>query len=97
MPSGKSKNKFYHSVGKRIVDVVLTAPALIVLSPIFVVVALLVRIRLGSPVLFKQIRPGLHGKPFSIFKFRTMTDAHDTEGTWFPTPSFSPWAAGSPC
>ena len=71
-------------MGKRIVDVVLTAPALIVLSPIFVVVALLVRIRLGSPVLFKQIRPGLHGKPFSIFKFRTMTDAHDTEGNRLP-------------
>ena len=50
------------------------------LSPSLAVVALLVRVKLGSPVLFKQIRPGLQGKPFTLFKFRTMTDARDADG-----------------
>ncbi len=84
MSSGKSKNKFYLSVVQRIFDVALTVPALIVFSPILAVAALLVRIRLGRPVLFKQIRPGLHGKPFAIFKFRTMTDVRGSDGGLLP-------------
>jgi lipopolysaccharide/colanic/teichoic acid biosynthesis glycosyltransferase len=52
--------------------------------PILATIALLVRANLGSPVLFRQIRPGLHGKPFKIFKFRTMTDARDGNGKLLP-------------
>lgn len=83
-PSRKNKNKFYISFGKRIFDLALTVPALIVLSPILVITALLSRVQLGSPLLFKQIRPGLHGKPFAIFKFRTMTDTRGNDGKLLP-------------
>ncbi len=82
--SDKSKNKFYISFGKRIFDLLLTIPALIVLSPVLVIVALLVRVQLGSSVLFRQIRPGFHEKPFAIFKFRTMTEARDADGNLLP-------------
>jgi sugar transferase EpsL len=70
----KNKNKLNSLFRKRLFDLLFSILALVVLSPVLVVVAFLVRIRLGSPVLFKQIRPGLHNKPFVIFKFRTMTD-----------------------
>ena len=76
----KSKSTFYLSGGKRIFDLALALVALILLSPVLVIAALLVRLKLGRPVLFKQIRPGLHEKPFTIFKFRTMTDARGTNG-----------------
>ena len=69
---------------KRLMDVLVAAVALIVLSPLILVVALLVRARLGSPVLFKQERPGLHGKPFTMIKFRTMLDARDDSGALRP-------------
>jgi sugar transferase EpsL len=65
---------------KRLFDVVAAIIALTVFSPIMLVVAVLVRIRLGSPVFFRQTRPGLHGKPFELIKFRTMTNATDHEG-----------------
>jgi lipopolysaccharide/colanic/teichoic acid biosynthesis glycosyltransferase len=71
---------FYQRKGKRILDLSLTVPALIVLSPLLALIALLVRVLHGSPVLFRQQRPGLHGKPFTMYKFRTMTDARDAEG-----------------
>ena len=58
--------------------------ALIVLSPVLGVLALLVRQRLGSPVLFRQVRPGLHGRPFKMVKFRTMTDERDADGALLP-------------
>ena len=80
MLSNRSKSKFYFFCGKRILDLVLTIQALIALSPFLVVVAALICIKLGSPILFKQIRPGLHGKPFVIYKFRTMTDKRDENG-----------------
>ena len=67
--------------GKRLLDLALTVPALILLSPVIAAVALVVRIKLGSPVLFRQQRPGLGGSPFIILKFRTMTGARDTDGT----------------
>jgi len=57
---------------KRLVDVVLAGPALILMSPVLVALGLALRISQGSPVLFRQQRPGLHGRPFTIFKFRTM-------------------------
>ncbi len=65
---------------KRIFDVFITAIALLCLLPILACIALIIRSRLGSPVIFSQIRPGLHGKPFRMLKFRTMTDARDEAG-----------------
>ena len=75
---------YYSKCGKRIFDLVLTIPGLVVLSPLLAFIALLVRAKLGSPVLFWQVRPGLGGKPFTIFKFRTMTDARDADGKLLP-------------
>lgn len=60
---------------RRVVDVVVAGTLLVVLSPVLAIVALLIRVRLGSPVLFRQVRPGLHGEPFTIVKLRTMSDA----------------------
>lgn len=65
---------------KRAMDVVVSLSALIALSPVLLVVALLVRSRLGSPVLFRQVRPGLGGQPFEMIKFRTMLDALGPDG-----------------
>lgn len=64
-------------MSKRLLDLFLTIPGLIFLLPVLMVTAFLVRVKLGRPVLFKQLRPGLGGKPFTILKFRTMTDARD--------------------
>ena len=69
---------------KRLFDVVCAALALLLLSPVLVVVALLVRRQLGSPVLFRQMRPGLGGRPFQMVKFRTMLDATDANGVALP-------------
>lgn len=70
----------YGSSGKRFLDLVFVIPTLIVLSPVLLLILLVVRIRLGSPALFRQQRPGLHGQAFTIHKFRTMTDARDNHG-----------------
>lgn len=69
---------------KRLVDVVGAGVGLVVLSPVIAVVAVLVRWRLGSPVLFRQERAGLHGRPFQLTKFRTMTDDRRPDGTLLP-------------
>lgn len=69
---------------KRLLDFILSLIAIIILSPILLIVAILVRIKLGSPVIFKQERPGLHEKIFTLYKFRTMTDAKDKEGNLLP-------------
>jgi lipopolysaccharide/colanic/teichoic acid biosynthesis glycosyltransferase len=69
---------------KRSIDVVLASVALIALSPVIAIVALIVRLWLGRPVLFKQERPGLDGEPFTIIKFRTMRDARDSNGQPLP-------------
>ena len=69
---------------KRAFDLLLTVPALVILAPVMLVVALLVRSRLGSPVLFRQPRPGQGGKPFTMIKFRTMRDAVDARGRPLP-------------
>lgn len=69
---------------KRLMDVVLASMALTLLAAPIAVLALLVRVRLGSPVFFRQLRPGLNGKPFELIKFRTMTDARDPDGTLLP-------------
>jgi lipopolysaccharide/colanic/teichoic acid biosynthesis glycosyltransferase len=74
----------YRRYGKRLLDLALTIPVLVVLAPMLLLVALLVRIKLGAPVLFRQQRTGLHGQPFAILKFRTMTDARDDQGHLLP-------------
>jgi lipopolysaccharide/colanic/teichoic acid biosynthesis glycosyltransferase len=75
-----ASDKFLQRAIKRVFDVFVAGAALILLSPIIAVVALLVRLKLGSPVLFRQERPGLRGEPFTLIKFRTMLDACDTVG-----------------
>lgn len=74
----------YRKYIKRILDFILSLIALIILSPILLVIAILVRIKLGSPVIFKQERPGLNEKIFTLYKFRTMTDKKDKEGNLLP-------------
>lgn len=75
---------FYEKFIKRPQDFICALLALIVLSPVFLVVAILVRIKLGSPVIFKQERPGLNGKIFRLYKFRSMTDQRDDQGRLLP-------------
>jgi lipopolysaccharide/colanic/teichoic acid biosynthesis glycosyltransferase len=69
---------------KRVFDLVLTVPGLIAVSPFLCVLAMLVRWQLGSPVLFTQVRPGLGGRPFRMYKFRTMTDRRGPDGELLP-------------
>ena len=69
---------------KRLLDVLIAALALVLVSPLMAVTALLVAVFLGSPVIFRQSRPGLHGRPFTMYKFRTMTNAKAANGTALP-------------
>lgn len=78
------KSSFYRRIGKRMLDLTLTSTALVCLSPVFAAVAVLVRFKLGSPILFRQQRPGLRARPFMMMKFRTMTDARDATGELLP-------------
>ena len=74
----------YKSFGKRLMDVVLSLMAIILFSPVLVIVAVLVRIKLGRPVIFRQDRPGKDEKVFTLYKFRTMIDARDDQGELLP-------------
>lgn len=78
------KDRIYKKYFKRLIDLILSTIALIVLSPIFLLLAILVKINLGSPVIFKQKRPGLNEKIFTLYKFRTMTDKRDEYGQLLP-------------
>lgn len=78
------KKGFYEKFIKRPQDFLCALLAIIVLSPIMLITAILVRTKLGSPVIFKQKRPGLHGEIFELYKFRTMTDAKDENGKLLP-------------
>lgn len=69
---------------KKSFDVLLVALAIVVLSPIIALIALGVKVFIGSPVLFRQMRPGINGKPFNIYKFRTMTNKLDADGNLLP-------------
>lgn len=69
---------------KRSIDLLLSLIALVALSPLLLVLAIVIRLRLGSPVLFRQVRPGFGGKPFQLVKFRTMTDDEDARGVLLP-------------
>lgn len=78
------KKGFYEKFIKRPQDFLCALAAVIVLSPVMLITAILVRTKLGSPVIFKQERPGLNGKIFMLYKFRTMTDGKDAEGNLLP-------------
>lgn len=75
---------FYQKVIKRLLDIILSLTAIILLSPVLLILAVLVRVKLGSPVLFRQQRPGYKGKIFGLMKFRTMTDEKDENGELLP-------------
>jgi sugar transferase EpsL len=74
----------YKPFGKRLFDLTIALPLVLALSPFLLILAILVRLLLGSPALFAQRRPGLHGQPFLMRKFRTMTNACDTRGQPLP-------------
>ena len=78
------KKGFYEKYIKRPQDFLCASLALIVLSPVMGITAILVKKKLGSPVLFTQDRPGLNGKTFKLYKFRTMTDDRDDNGNLLP-------------
>jgi len=69
---------------KRLFDLTIAVPSVIVLSPVLALIGILVRMKIGSPVVFRQVRPGLYGRPFVIYKFRTMTDKWDEAGNLLP-------------
>lgn len=72
------------SITKRAFDIVVSASGLLLLLPVLLFIAWQVRRKMGSPVLFRQVRPGVHGKPFEMVKFRTMRDAVDAQGNLLP-------------
>lgn len=74
----------YRLVGKRLFDLLFATLALIILMPLLLILALLVRVNLGTPVLFKQQRPGRNGKPFILYKFRTMIEQRNVQGQLLP-------------
>ena len=74
----------YTRYGKRILDFIIALQALMLLAIPQIILALLIKIQLGGPVLFRQTRPGLHGRPFRLCKFRSMTDARDSDGHLLP-------------
>ena len=84
MDERERANKLLMRRIKRLFDLTIALSSVILLTPIFVLIGFFVRIRIGSPVLFRQRRPGLHGKPFTIYKFRTMTDKRDEDGNLLP-------------
>lgn len=80
----KPKVGFYEKYIKRLLDVLLSALAMVILSPVLLIVAVLVRINLGIPIVFKQPRPGKDERIFNLYKFRTMTDERDADGKLLP-------------
>ena len=74
----------YPPITKRILDLGITVPGILFLSPLLLFMVILVRMNFGNPVFFRQKRPGFHGKPFWIYKFRTMTDTHDMQDNLLP-------------
>ncbi|MDK2897771.1 MAG: hypothetical protein PWP04_1891 [Candidatus Atribacteria bacterium] len=75
---------WYRGFGKRALDIVLSALALVILSPVALIVTIAIHFTMGPPVIFSQVRPGLHGKPFVMYKFRTMLDLYDEKGNLLP-------------
>ena len=86
----RSQRTLAQDRAKRVFDLVVATCALIVLSPVMAAVAALVRIRLGGPVIFRQSRPGLRGRQFTIYKFRTMLETTDANGALLPSTQRTP-------
>jgi lipopolysaccharide/colanic/teichoic acid biosynthesis glycosyltransferase len=86
-----SSDRFYRAHGKRWLDCALALLGLVALAPVIALLAALVRVNLGSPVLFRQVRPGKDGVGFTLLKFRTMTDARDADGALLPDADRLPW------
>ena len=84
MEANKRRRGIYERFIKRALDMILSGIAIIILSPILLIVAILVKTKLGSPVIFKQERPGLNERIFKMYKFRSMTDAKDENGALLP-------------
>ena len=82
--SGGGPKGVYARFAKRLIDILVSALILILLSWLFLIIAVIVRIKLGSPVLFCQERPGMGGKVFKLYKFRSMTDERDENGNLLP-------------
>ena len=82
----REKRSIYEKYVKRVLDVIFSCIFLLLLFPVPLITALLVRMKLGSPVIFRQARGGLGGREFMILKFRTMTDKRDSEGKLLPDP-----------
>jgi len=82
--SGRGPRGFYPAAGKQILDTLLAGGAILAFSPFWLILALLVRIKMGAPVLFRQERPGLDGKLFTIMKFRSMNEARGADGELLP-------------
>lgn len=80
----KHQAGFYEKYIKRLLDILLSALGLMVLSPVLLVTVILVRVKLGSPVIFRQPRPGRNGEIFNLYKFRSMTDGKDESGNLLP-------------
>ena len=80
----KAKRTFYTVVVKRLLDIILSGLAIVILSPLLLVLSALELIYHGRPILFAQERPGLHGKIFKVYKFRSMTNARDENGDLLP-------------
>lgn len=80
----ETRSVVYRRIGKRAIDVAVASVALVVASPALAGTAVAVKHKLGSPVLFRQTRPGLDGQPFDVLKFRTMTDERDEHGALLP-------------
>ena len=84
MMQNRDKGGLYRLYFKRPMDFILSLLAIIILSPVFILTGILIRTKLGSPILFKQSRPGLDEKIFTMYKFRTMTDQKDENGELLP-------------
>jgi sugar transferase EpsL len=84
MTTVKRTPNWYRRCGKRVVDVIIATLALVAAMPFLLVLSLLVRAFIGSPVFFRQQRPGLHGRPFTIVKFRTMIESRGPDGELLP-------------
>ena len=82
----REKRSIYEKYVKRVLDVIFACVFLFLLFPVFLITALLIRLKLGSPVIFSQPRGGFGGREFMILKFRTMTDKRDSEGKLLPDP-----------
>lgn len=78
------RDSFYRKRGKRLLDLAIAVPTLVVAAPLLMLLWAMIKLTMGSPAIFRQRRPGRHGVPFTLYKFRTMTDERDRDGRLLP-------------